>query len=75
MSPKSLLTAQQVPDKRQERWALTDVLQSFNADADVIQSLKHQPAEKYESSQFIKILQHKYRPCLDTSLPDLMYSY
>lgn len=46
--PNSLLTAQQGPDERQESWALTDVLQSFNTDADIIQSHQHQPAAKHE---------------------------
>lgn len=75
MFPKSLLTTQQVPDKRQECWALTDVFQPFNTDADIIQSLQHQPAEKNKLRQFTEILQDKYWPCLDISLPDLMYSY
>lgn len=43
---KSVLTIQQCPDERNDLWTLTNVLQSFNTDTDIIQSHQHQPAEE-----------------------------
>lgn len=42
---KSVLTIQKCPDDRNDLRTLTNVLQSFNTDTDVIQSHQHQPAK------------------------------
>lgn len=48
-----LLTIQQGPDERQQSWVLTDVLQPFNTDADIIQSHQHQPEAKHQQSALL----------------------
>lgn len=50
-------TIQQGPDEMQESWVFTDVFQSFDADANIIQGHQHQPAKK--------------RPCHDVNVHDL----